>query len=531
MKKIYILTAIAALCALAASCQKEEESPVKGEKVQVSINVTMDEPDTKVTYTTDGTDNTKLNFAWNVGDEVSIVPRYIDTEVSGGATRQNCKFTVQSVSGKTATLTGSITAWDGVRNVYAIYPYKESISYNNGAPLLYYGNPSTSPALTIAADETECSSVPMQAIALNLTFANLSSTEFTFATAPAIRIFVDNVPAGQTVTKAYLYSDKATGLSLKTICGSAWQRYEGGSYAGFSITGTSAGADTYINFPIAPISYVGSTLYIEVITKGADYTEYSYCVSKNGINMASSTNKFYPLTIDCSTAAPLYTDNTSGAILRELGVKIQTGTSQYTYWAQHNAGYAKTTSYSYLYGKLYQWGAENGGGYNDGSAFTDETALDVVTTAVPTPPASKFYTQWAKNTVWSSTAKTATDPCPRGWRVPSSDEMYALMTNWNGATFENIDDMDPIYGHYFSGKKDYASASASEKIFLPAAGRLYYANGECEHRNEYGNYWTSSLNGSSYPGMVDFTETTKPAGLAYNQYSAWGCAVRCVAIR
>ena len=115
---------------------------------------------------------------------------------------------------------------------------------------------------------------------------------------------------------------------------------------------------------------------------------------------------------------------------------------------------------------------------------------------------------------------TATNLWGSNWRMPTQDEIQALIDNcdvvWTSYS--------GINGRLFIGKGDYANNS----VFFPAAGDLY--QGTVKDQGSQGYYWTST----PYVGQLDLFAY----GLCFNS-SSWlfvdyigdrnmGCSVRAV---
>ena len=177
------------------------------------------------------------------------------------------------------------------------------------------------------------------------------------------------------------------------------------------------------------------------------------------------------------------------------GVRIGT-----TVWAPVNCGYHKT---DYPYGKLYQWGRKYGQGYDD--YYTSDASYPSADNLVegPVTPSvgqaednkDKFYTSssgdWCKvqdDQMWnsgteSSPIKTAYDPCPEGWRVPTYAELNQLRRNRSSWTTS-----ESRKGYYFSG--EYTTIDGNPQMFFSAGG-YRYDDGHASHRDYYVGYWSS----------------------------------------
>ena len=203
-------------------------------------------------------------------------------------------------------------------------------------------------------------------------------------------------------------------------------------------------------------------------------------------------------------------------------------------WAPVNCGYHPEL---YPYGKLYQWGRKYGQGY--GRPFWNNIYKNIDSDSknakvVPGPVLaedgnsaenSKYfystrYNNWCFNedsNIWNDgTAnipiKSEYDPCPTGWRVPTStevNELFELSHKWtnyqnqNGMLFSNEDGVN---------------------VFLPAAGSRRKFGKACG-RSGFGHYWTSNFSSISSPDYFSFTSDNIRMGA---DYKAEGKSVRCV---
>ena len=208
------------------------------------------------------------------------------------------------------------------------------------------------------------------------------------------------------------------------------------------------------------------------------------------------------------------------------GVRIGT-----TVWAPVNCGYHNT---DYPYGKLYQWGRKYGQGYNSSDASYPSGENLVEGPVMPSVGQAednkdKFYTSssgdWSKvqnDQMWnsatkSSPIKTAYDPCPEGWRVPTYAELNQLRRNRSSWTTS-----ESRKGYYFSG--EYTSIDGNPQVFFPAAGYHIY-DGGAGFRGYSGNYWSSSpYSTSAYYLNFDNGNASVDCGCS----RAYGFSVRCV---
>ena len=177
-------------------------------------------------------------------------------------------------------------------------------------------------------------------------------------------------------------------------------------------------------------------------------------------------------------------------------------------WAPVNCGYREAytengTDYKgFPYGKLYQWGRKYGqglgDGYDDGVMTTSEGSV-TLEEGESQSNENRFFSNprfpydWLSTrdaTLWNSgtssaPVKTAYDPCPTGWRVPTLDELSNLKNHYSSWTTNNSNQN----GYYFSGDYDYIDGCP--QIFLPASGGRSY-HGTPNDVDQYGRYWSST---------------------------------------
>ena len=133
-----------------------------------------------------------------------------------------------------------------------------------------------------------------------------------------------------------------------------------------------------------------------------------------------------------------------------------------------------------------------------------------------------------ENAEWTSTQwQPENDPCPCGWRIPTSQEVYGLIQS--GSTFYSAVD-----GYFFGTNSANATwGDFKGCIFMPFTGRVY--SGSASGKFE-GYYWASTVrtidpnNGmgavtnsvlySSYEKSPTLASITTPNAPAY--------AIRCV---
>ena len=168
-------------------------------------------------------------------------------------------------------------------------------------------------------------------------------------------------------------------------------------------------------------------------------------------------------------------------------------------WAPVNCGYepANGEYKGYPYGKLYQWGRKYGQGYDSNDASYPSGANLVQGPVAPSWGSSAdhshefFYgaENWCNQQIddlWKdSNGKTANDPCPEGWRVPTTDELASLSRNYSAWTKDALEHN----GRYLTG--EYTYMEGISQVFFPAAGYRDYDNGGINRRGYDGFYWSS----------------------------------------
>ena len=180
-----------------------------------------------------------------------------------------------------------------------------------------------------------------------------------------------------------------------------------------------------------------------------------------------------------------------------------------------------------LNGDYYQWGYKNPSAAYDavhGDVLLG-TPVDAFGTAYPDPvswssyrTAPGVYGNGALDDP-ASTVKSATDPCPEGYRIPNPNEWTGVKT-FNASTPRGSWADDPGAAGAFSG------SLFGDALFLPAAG--YYTNeANFTYRGYMGSYWSSALSSDSPVNAYSFIniETFSSTNLAD---LSGGFSVRCI---
>ncbi|PQB07570.1 hypothetical protein BST83_10665 [Polaribacter filamentus] len=123
---------------------------------------------------------------------------------------------------------------------------------------------------------------------------------------------------------------------------------------------------------------------------------------------------------------------------------------------------------------------------------------------------------------WTPGAKGLQDPCPAGYRVPSSAEWVAVYTNNTASETGTFASSNTNYGSALH----YGTAGDPKQLTLPAAGYRGSTNGTLGGRGNEGDYWSSTENGSSAYVLAFDSDDEYPASIGNRTL---GFSLRCIA--
>jgi prepilin-type N-terminal cleavage/methylation domain-containing protein len=258
----------------------------------------------------------------------------------------------------------------------------------------------------------------------------------------------------------------------------------------------------------------GNADYYCLYTKLEEVENGWFCSSNYGLR-AKVASSYLPTNEDCcgvnvATGSSLFScgDNVSFYYNGEF-VTYGTVESLGECWLDRNLGASRVaTSYndSQAYGDLFQWGRE-ADGHQVRSPAPGVIEGDMTLTAQPGH--GNFITEQSSPYDWASSAWTArwtiasSDPCPAGFRMPTSAELDAERASW--------------------AQQNYNGAFASP-LKLTAAGYRVRNTASLSHVGSIGCYWSSSVSGSNASTLsISATEA-----YVTGYYRAYGFSARCL---
>jgi uncharacterized protein (TIGR02145 family) len=187
----------------------------------------------------------------------------------------------------------------------------------------------------------------------------------------------------------------------------------------------------------------------------------------------------------------------------------------------HNLGAANTGANPFIpsweiNGGYWQWGRMGPGETQWLNTNTENFAHGPMGFILTNEAAiSGWSTTAAMNGSWQDATKTANDPCPAGFRVPTKAEWDAV-TAYN--TINNV-------GSWWDTATNYSSANTfGSDLLLPAAGFRRNTDGALLYRGSYGYYWSSTEDGT---GNAWLLQVNSGNPYTYTGSRLLGRSIRC----
>ena len=231
--------------------------------------------------------------------------------------------------------------------------------------------------------------------------------------------------------------------------------------------------------------------------------------------------------------------NSIGNTAADKDCKVPTNSGGFLVFKCHNLGADESanpfTPSWQLNGAYFQWGTKPVDTNGDGYRTKPNNGIQGFA-AAPTGPAvgqandaavGSWNTSAAANGAWNVTEatpiKTANDPCPSGYRVPTRNEWVSIYSTTPVNTQANWSNV----GTYSASPTNYsAGKNVNNSLYLPASGYRSNSGGTLDERGSYGYYWSSTVNGASAYTLYFSSGSVSPAG---SSNRLLGFSVRCVA--
>lgn len=186
-------------------------------------------------------------------------------------------------------------------------------------------------------------------------------------------------------------------------------------------------------------------------------------------------------------------------------------------WLDRNLGASQVATSSVdanAYGDQYQWGRRADGHQIRGSYVPDNLSIS----NTDTPPHGLFiYTEsgynydwrWPQNTNLWQGVNGVNNPCPTGFRAPTSSEINAEMVSW--------------------GVNQNPLGAFNSPLKLPLTGWRSASNGVVFYVGTYGYYWSSTYVGNQSTFLLFGLDPPLPAEAGiFNGERGEGFSVRCI---
>ncbi len=163
-----------------------------------------------------------------------------------------------------------------------------------------------------------------------------------------------------------------------------------------------------------------------------------------------------------------------------------------------------------LNGAYYQWGRKDAVAYAPTATDDDPGIVGTWNTSV------------APDDSWKDDEKTANDPCPEGFRVPSKDVWQEVIDSNTWTAVGTWNESNSNYSSGYEIKPDGINTT----MLLPASGRRSSSSGSLYGRGYYGCYWISTQGSSTLACTLHFSSSSETVSSSGRNY---GFSVRCLA--
>ncbi|MDP3398423.1 MAG: fimbrillin family protein [Bacteroidales bacterium] len=499
-----ILSLLFVLVVIPVSCSKESatENPQRETDLPlVKISGEHANIDTKTTL------NGVVTSWIAATDKVGIYSSQARTATAeGGSEVVNAEFTAAS-SGVNSSFNGTMY-WGAANTSHTFYAY---YPYAAGSPA------STVVPVSLAAAQTQASANSN---------AHLDALDFLVATPVTVTSPNNTNPVANDVNLSYNhlftvleFQIKGTGqLKAVKLSSNSTLAFSGGTinitqatpgsgiaYTLAGLTGTSSEAVVTLTTPATLTATNTDTKVYMVINPGTptgnctielsvDGTTWSYLLKAVPVGGFKRGIK-YVVSVDASSASALGT----GEVVSLTG-KV---------WMDRNLGatrVAQSSTDADAYGDLYQWGRA-ADGHQIRTSGTTPTLADsdtpghanfILATSLP------YDWRSPKNdNLWQGVSGT-NNPCPSGFRIPTSSELTNERLSW--------------------GSNNSAGAFASP-LKLPLPGNRSSSNSSINYFGTQGRYWSSTVTGNY---MYCLSLISSAANSTSTDYRGYGLSVRCI---
>jgi len=463
-----------------------------------------------------------LYVTWSADDAIAVF--------EDGAT-SFAKYTSDNTGTGTTEATFS---GDAVDAAYAYYPYK-AVSAVDGSNNISVVIPRVQ---TYAANTFGEFNMPMLAtvVADKLSFKNLMA------------VLKLQLTGTGTVSRIIVMSETAT------LSGKATVASDG------TITFSTTDGDYYNWVELdcgAGVALSGSPTTFMIAVPAGDY-DFTVRVASTASTVAPDKSVASAKTFTANKIKPMasyavafggdvkYVD---GAYIGDPVVITSAVDSQEYTWAPVNCGYNGQYTLG-KYGKLFQYGRKYG--QKTGATIAPTSEARTVADGSDIFNEFKYYSatyaetsKWIDSTplYYSGGAKTAYDPCPVGWRVPSGDELKKLF-GWtaNGTRLtvpgaQRRLKVNGVWGDYYDGSTGWQiEERPASGLYIPCAGYRYRTSGNSQGGGNYhANICLGGNNGPQWV-MIQSQTDSKDSGTTYkdniqyfgSQAQAQGFSIRCI---